>query len=314
MRRVHHALQPPPQPPPEPQPTRTVPRHRRRNLFPGGVLGGVPGRNPEGKGGRGATQHLPREKRRCPRDAPAIADIDPPHPASRPALQHGAGKPPPRLAPAPAALRIPHRSRSRSRRGIPRRAPGPAHPAARRPRYGRRSPGGRAGSARRPGIVVRPPPRRGGPAPGLPPCAACFLVLLSPSRLDSPLRCLQENRLRSLPPPHLLCFPGHRTRLQPPPGGGAEGGDRGRPGGAGGRERRGPASGDVATCLRRRPADAGGSRTFLPVAPALVPPRGARYPRGFAGVTAAGLHRGQRDAVWVTRSGVGAPESGDILG
>lgn len=69
----------------------------------------------------------------------------------------------------------------------------------RRPRYGRRSPGGRAGSARRPGIVVRPPPQWGGPAPRLPPCAACFLVLLAPSFLDFPQRYPEEKRVSSLP-------------------------------------------------------------------------------------------------------------------
>lgn len=89
MRRIHHAMLPPPQPASEPQPIRTAPRLGGTGggtLFQVVLSGVFPAGIPREKGGSVAIRHLPREKRRCFRAAPAIPDTDPPHPASRPAL------------------------------------------------------------------------------------------------------------------------------------------------------------------------------------------------------------------------------------
>lgn len=171
---------------------------------------------------------MPPRRSRRPRQRPTASRLP-----ARSAARRGEAAASPRLAPAPATPRSPLVRRSRT--GIPRRAPAPLTRGAAAPL--RAAVSGRAGGHRSPAGHRDPPSAAAGrPAPGLPPCAACFLVLLAPSRLDSPQRGPEQNRLSSLPPPLLLCFPGHRTRLQPPPAGGAEGGDRGWPGGAGGRE------------------------------------------------------------------------------
>lgn len=174
MRRVHRARLPPPQPPPEPQPTRTAPRlgggTPSREGFPGVFPGGIP----RERAGEGPPSTCHGKRGECPRASPAIPDTDPPHPASRPSLQHGVGKPPPRLASPRLSPPLPHpplrhghppRPRPRSPRGAaaPLRAAVSGRAGGQRSRAGHRGPpsvaAGRAGSGtpslRR--LLLRPP-------------------------------------------------------------------------------------------------------------------------------------------------------------